>query len=611
MFEPPIYTIKSAGLAFGNNQLFRTVEFYINRGDKICLVGRNGCGKSTLLKVIAGKLEPDRGEIFIQPGTKVAYMPQDPDFSGFATLRDVVLAGLPADEHGLEYKADILIGQLGILEQQPVASASGGEKRKAALAQALVSEPDILLLDEPTNHLDLPTIEKLEKIIETFNGAVMLISHDRMFLNNTSKTTFWLDRGVMHCNNKGFKFFEEWQEQVINQELIEQHNLNKKIEEETEWLHKGVTARRKRNMGRLRKLQQLRAERRNQIKQAGSINLNVEEGDFRSKLVIEAKHICKSFGEREIVKDFSTRVIKGNKIGIVGPNGAGKTTLIKLLTKRLEPDSGFVRIGKNLQEAYFDQNRLTLDPKKTLWQTLCDKGDHILVHGQYRHVVAYLKDFLFKPDQAHCPVAALSGGEKNRLMLAVALAQPSNFLVLDEPTNDLDMDTLDLLQEVLDDYQGTILIVSHDRDFLDRVVTSVIYMKGDGTVSEHAGSYSELLEKIKGQQENAAAAKPTAKKADKNKEDKPSAAKPAGNSRKLSYKQQRLLEVLPQEVAKLEEEIAAIEAELGDSSLYTENPEKFDRLTKDLCAKQEEKDAKESEWLEIAELAVGSGAGNV
>lgn len=497
MFEPPIYTIKSAGLAFGNNQLFRNVEFYINRGDKICLVGRNGCGKSTLLKVIAGKLEPDHGEIFIQPGTKVAYMPQDPDFSGFATLRDVVLAGLPADEHGLEYKADILIGQLGILEQQPVASASGGEKRKAALAQALVSEPDILLLDEPTNHLDLPTIEKLEKIIETFNGAVMLISHDRMFLNNTSKTTFWLDRGVMHCNNKGFKFFEEWQEQVINQELIEQHNLNKKIEEETEWLHKGVTARRKRNMGRLRKLQQLRAERRNQIKQAGSINLNVEEGDFRSKLVIEAKHICKSFGEREIVKDFSTRVIKGNKIGIVGPNGAGKTTLIKLLTKRLEPDSGFVRIGKNLQEAYFDQNRLTLDPKKTLWQTLCDKGDHILVHGQYRHVVAYLKDFLFKPDQAHCPVAALSGGEKNRLMLAVALAQPSNFLVLDEPTNDLDMDTLDLLQEVLDDYQGTILIVSHDRDFLDRVVTSVIYMKGDGTVSEHAGSYSELLEKLR------------------------------------------------------------------------------------------------------------------
>ena len=288
-------------------------------------------------------------------------------------------------------------------------------------------------------------------------------------------------------------------------------------------------------------------------------------------------------------KDFA---IEGSPcvILMVGVNGAGKTTLIKLLTKRLEPDSGFVRIGKNLQEAYFDQNRLTLDPKKTLWQTLCDKGDHILVHGQYRHVVAYLKDFLFKPDQAHCPVAALSGGEKNRLMLAVALAQPSNFLVLDEPTNDLDMDTLDLLQEVLDDYQGTILIVSHDRDFLDRVVTSVIYMKGDGTVSEHAGSYSELLEKIKGQQENAAAAKPTAKKADKNKEDKPSAAKPAGNSRKLSYKQQRLLEVLPQEVAKLEEEIAAIEAELGDSSLYTENPEKFDRLTKDLCAKHEEKD---------------------
>ncbi len=594
MQEPPIYALKGVSLAFGTNQLFRDVELYINRGDKISLVGRNGSGKSTLLKVIAGEIEPDNGEIFIQPGIKIAYMPQDPDLSSYDSLKQVVLDGLPNHGKGLEYQADIWIEQLGIAAAQNPSQASGGERRKAALARALVNEPDILLLDEPTNHLDLPTIEKLEKIIASFSGAVILISHDRRFLDNTSRTTFWLDRGMLHRNNKGFKFFEEWQEQIINQEIADQHNLNKKIEAETEWLHKGVTARRKRNMGRLRKLQQLRIERREQIKQVGNINLTVEEGDFRSKLVIEAKHIAKAFGERTIIKDFSTRIIKGNKIGIVGPNGAGKTTLIKLLTKRLEPDSGMVRIGKNLEEAYFDQNRMTLNPKKTLWQTLCDKGDHIMVHGHYRHVVAYLKDFLFKPEQAQCPVAALSGGEKNRLMLAVALAQPSNFLVLDEPTNDLDMDTLDLLQEVLDDYTGTILIVSHDRDFLDRVVTSVIYMKGDGTVSEHAGSYSDLLEKLK-EQSSSSPAKPKSSA----KPSTPAAVRPTSVSRKLSYAQQRLLDILPQEIENLAVEIAQIEEELGDATLYTQNPQRFDELTSTLSAKQKLKEDKENQWLEI------------
>ena len=539
MFEPPILTIKGARLSFGTNELFTNVELYINRGDKISLVGRNGCGKSTLLKVIARDIEPDAGEIFVQPGVKVSYMPQDPDFSGYATLREVVLSGLPEHERGQEYRADILIEQFDIRAAQSPEQSSGGERKKAALAKALINEPDILLLDEPTNHLDMPTIEKLEKIIADFRGAVILISHDRMFLSNTSRTTFWLDRGILRRNNKGFRYFEEWQEQVIDQEIIEQKYLNKKIEEETEWLHKGVTARRKRNQGRLRRLQQLRQERREQIRQIGSVKLEVEEGELRSKMVIEAKHVCKTFGDREIVKDFSTRIIKGNKIGIVGPNGAGKTTLIKLLTKRLEPDSGHVRIGKNLEEAYFDQNRLTLDPKKTLWKTLCNEGDHIFVRGSYRHVVAYLKDFLFRPDQAQCPVSALSGGEKNRLMLAVALAQPSNFLVLDEPTNDLDMDTLDLLQEVLDEYEGTILLVSHDRDFIDRVVTSVIYMPGDGSVSEHAGSYSDLLEKLKSKipakkenkKRSAAEKRGKAEKRDKkNRQAQLQPATPAGNS---------------------------------------------------------------------------------
>ncbi len=592
MFEPPILTIKNAKLSFGTNELFSDVNLYINRGDKISLVGRNGCGKSTLLKVISQTIEPDYGEIFVQPGVKVSYMPQDPDFSSYKTLREVVLSGLPKDDANQEYKANILIDKFGINENQNPEISSGGERKKAALAKALIQEPDILLLDEPTNHLDMPTIEMLEEIIAKFRGAVILISHDRMFLSNTSQTTFWLDRGILRRNNKGFKFFEEWQEQVIDQEIIEQKYLNKKIEEETEWLHKGVTARRKRNMGRLRRLQQLRQQRKEQIKQIGSVNLDAETTDFRSKLVIEAKHISKIFGNRDIVKDFSIRVIKGNKIGIVGPNGAGKTTLIKLLTKKLEPDGGSVRIGKNLEEAYFDQNRITLDPKKTLWKTLCNEGDHINVRGQFRHVVAYLKDFLFRPDQAQCPVSALSGGEKNRLMLAVALAQKSNFLVLDEPTNDLDMDTLDLLQEVLDEYEGTILLVSHDRDFIDRVVTSVIHMPGDGSVTEYAGSYSELLEKLKNKQPTKSVKKVFSAKTDKNE----NATK---KTVKLSYNQQRLLEVLPTEIELLEKDIAMIETELSNPSLYTENPQRFDLLSKELENKQAIKEQKENQWLEL------------
>jgi ATP-binding cassette subfamily F protein uup len=590
--EAPIYTIKNARLSFGLHPLFTGVDLYINRGDKICLVGRNGCGKSTLLKVIAEQIEPDDGEIFMQPGLKVGYMPQEPDFTGFNNLREVVEAGLPKAEKNQTYRADMLIEYFGINENQHPEQSSGGERRKAALARALIGEPDILLLDEPTNHLDISTIEKLEDIIVKFGGAVMVISHDRAFLNHISKITFWLDRGVLRRNNKGFANFEEWQDQIIEQEIIEQKALNKKIAEETEWLHKGVTARRRRNMGRLRRLQQLRQERREQIKAESSVHLEAETTELRSKMVIEAKHVYKKFGEREIVKDFSIRVIKGNKLGIVGPNGSGKTTLIKLLTKRLEPDSGFVRIGKNLEEAYFDQNRITLDPKKTLWKTLCNEGDHIFVRGHFRHVVAYLKDFLFKPDQAQCPVSALSGGEKNRLMLAVALARQSNFLVLDEPTNDLDMDTLDLLQEVLDEYEGTVLIVSHDRDFMDKVATSLLYMKGDGSVYEHVGSYSELLEKLKNQP-----VKSVKKSVDTGKDENKTREK--NKTVKLSFKEKFLLENIPQDIAKLEQENKAIEIALGNASLYTDDPQKFDELTTKLAANKTKLDDLENQWLEI------------
>lgn len=589
--EAPIYTIRGAKLSFGLNPLFTGVDLYINRGDKICLVGRNGCGKSTLLKVIAQEIEPDEAEFFIQPGVRIGYMPQEPDFTGFKTLREVVEAGLPKNEQNQTYRADKLIEYFAINENQNPEQSSGGERRKAALARSLIGEPDILLLDEPTNHLDITTIEKLEDLIKRFSGAVIVISHDRMFLDHISQTTFWLDRGILRRNNKGFSAFEDWEDQVIEQEIIEQKALNKKIAEETEWLHKGVTARRRRNMGRLRRLQQLRQERREQIKMTGSVNLEAETAELRSKMVIEAKHISKSFGDREIIKDFSIRVIKGNKIGIVGPNGSGKTTLIKLLTKRLEPDSGFVRIGKNLEEAYFDQNRITLDPKKTLWKTLCNEGDHIWVRGHFRHVVAYLKDFLFKPDQAQCPVSTLSGGEKNRLMLALALAKKSNFLVLDEPTNDLDMDTLDLLQEVLDDYEGTILIVSHDRDFMDKVATSLIYMRGDGTVYEHVGSYSELLEKLKGIPLKKDARKQVAKEEPKVRE--------KNKTQKLSYKEQYILENLPKEIEKLGEKNKAIEVALGNANLYTDDPQKFDELTSKLAANKEKLEEMENQWLEV------------
>ena len=590
--EAPIYTIKNARLTFGLNPLFTGVDLYINRGDKICLVGRNGCGKSTLLKVICGIQEADEAEIFIQPGTRIGYMPQEPDFGTCKTLREVVESGLPKEEKNQTYRADQLIEYFDINAEQSPDIASGGEKRKAALARALINEPDILLLDEPTNHLDIAAIEKLEDIIQKFSGAVIVISHDRAFLNHVSRTTFWLDRGILRRNNKGFTHFEAWQDQMIEQEIIEQKALNKKIAEETEWLHKGVTARRKRNMGRLRRLQQLRQERREQIKTIGSVNMEIENTDTRSKLVIEAKHINKTFGERQIVKDFSIRVIKGNKLGIVGPNGSGKTTLLKLLTKKLEPDSGFVRIGKNLEEAYFDQNRITLDPKKTLWKTLCNEGDHIWVRGHFRHVVAYLKDFLFKPEQAQCPVAALSGGEKNRLMLAVALARPSNFLVLDEPTNDLDMDTLDLLQEVLNEYEGTVIIVSHDRDFMDKVATSLLYLKGDGTVFEHVGTYTELLEKLQNQPQKAEAKKsaPAAT---------PTKSREKNKTAKLSFKEQYALEHLPDEIAQIEQQIKAAEIALGNPNLYTDDPKQFDSLTAALAANKALLEEKETLWLEL------------
>lgn len=595
-FDAPIYTLQNANLSFGLNPLFAGLNLYICKGDKICLIGRNGSGKSTLLKLIARQIEPDTGTFFLQPNLKITYMPQEADLTGFETLSDFILSGLRADMHGQEYKADILLEQLDIVGTQNAQTASGGERKKASLAWALIGEPDILLLDEPTNHLDIATIEKLEEIIRRFTGAVIVISHDRSFLTTVSTKTLWLDRGSLRQNDKGYGAFEEWQEQIINQELIEQKNLSKRIEEETEWLHKGVTGRRKRNMGRLRRLYQLRQERKDQIKQIGSVQMEADKGSIQSKMIVETKHLQKSFGDRLLVNDFSTRILRGNKIGIVGPNGAGKTTLIKLLTKRLEPDSGFVRIAKNLEETYFDQNRISLDPTKTLWKTLCPDGDHILVRGNFRHVVSYLKDFLFTSDQVNSPVSVLSGGEKNRLILALALAQPSNFLVLDEPTNDLDMDTLDLLQEVLDEYEGTILIVSHDRDFLDKVATCLFYMKGDGSILEHVGSYTELLQQIK---KTKIAVKPKNTFKEKN---TPKITLSTEKKRKLTFTEKHTLQKLPEHLALLEKQIKELEEKMHDPSLYQKSTPLFNEYADKLTHLKIQLEDTELKWLELSLL---------
>lgn len=592
-FDAPVYTIKNAHLQFGERPLFTGLELYLNKGKKYCLVGRNGSGKSTLLKVIAGLTQADRAETFLQPGTIVSYMAQEDELSGFSTLRDVVLSGLGEHQTDSAYKADILIEQLGIAGGADPRTASGGERKKAALARALVNEPDILLLDEPTNHLDITTIEKLEDILSKFTGALIVISHDRAFLKHVCDGIIWLDRGIARTLNKGFDAFEDWRDAVYEQEEAGQNRLNKKIESETRWLHKGVTARRKRNQGRLRRLYDLRNERRDQIKKTGSVDLNIDSGAIQSKLIIEAKHISKSFGEKVIVNDFSLRVMQGNKIGVIGANGVGKTTLIKLLTGRLAPDAGHVRQAKTTREVYFDQNRAVLDPSKTLKETLCpDGGDHVFVKGEPRHVYSYLKDFLFSPAQANTPVSVLSGGEKNRLILARDLAKPSNFLVLDEPTNDLDTDTLDLLQDALETYKGTVLIVSHDRDFLDNTATSLLYMAGDGSVAEYVDSCTNLLKKIKEKEKKI----PSAVKAPVKKEDR-SERRP--KAFRLSYNDKRALDMLPGEIAALEQQIKIMEEKLADPDFYAKSPSEFEKTAAELEQSKALLDEKETRWLEL------------
>jgi ABC transport system ATP-binding/permease protein len=594
MAPPPLLALRDVRLTFGGKPLFEGVTTWIAKGDKTCLVGRNGSGKSTLLKVLAGEILPDSGERFVQPGASIAVLPQDPIILA-PSIADYVAQGLRADERDQTYRVDAVLDAIGIDGARDPVALSGGEGRRAALARALVGQPDALLLDEPTNHLDLPTILWLEEWLSSYGGALVMISHDRRFLETVSKQTLWLERGQVRRAEFGFEKFPAWQDEVFAAEEAELARMNTRMRQEMHWLARGVTARRKRNMGRLRALHGLRnerAERKSQVLAAGrQVNLATDSGELSGRLVIEADNVTKSFGDKRICQDFSTRILRGDRVGLIGPNGAGKTTLLRMLTGELAPDGGAVRLGTNLETAYFDQRRAALDPDKTVWDTLTDgRGDNVWVRGTPQHVVGYMKDFLFSEEQARTPVRALSGGERNRLLLAKLLAKPSNLLILDEPTNDLDMDTLDLLEEVLADYDGTLLVVSHDRDFLDRLVTSVIAVEGDAEVSEYVGGYSDYLRQRPPKPANAAPKPPS----------KPQAPpKPQSARTRLSFNDQRELDQLPGRIDKLAAEIAKLEADLADPNLYAKDAARFQKLAARAEAARGELDEAEVRWLEL------------
>ena len=595
---PPILFLQDVRLSFGGHALLDGAEISVLPGDRLALVGRNGSGKSTMLKIAAGLIEVDSGTRFAQPGVTVRYLPQEPDFSGFATTLAYVEAGLsPGDD---AYRARYLLEQLGLTGEEEPSTLSGGEARRAALARVMATEPDILLLDEPTNHLDLPAIEWLESELKGMRSAVVLISHDRRFLENLSRATVWLDRGQTRRLDRGFAHFEGWRDEVLEQEERDRHKLDRKIAMEEDWLRYGVTARRKRNVRRLGQLRDLRREYREHRKSLGVVKATLTDSDVSGKLVIEAKAISKSYGDRHIVRDFSTRVTRGSRIGVVGGNGAGKTTLLSMLTGTLKPDTGSVRLGANLDMVAIDQKRLALEPGTTLRDALTGgRGDSVFVGGQPRHVMSYLKDFLFAPEQANSPVDRLSGGERGRLLLARALAQPSNLLVLDEPTNDLDLETLDLLQELIADYAGTVLLVSHDRDFLDRTVTSTIMAEGDGRWIEYAGGYSDMLaQRGSGVEARAATAKASAAPAPVAKA--PAAAKAA--KKKLSFHEQHALKTLPGKIEDLHAEMAKLQARLDDPAFYSRDPAGFENASHALARAAEDLAAAEDEWLRLEML---------
>ena len=601
MAEPPILSWEGLGLQQGGRWLFGDpaegpgMDLHIGPRDRFALIGRNGVGKTTLLRLITGEIEADRGIRKVKPHTNIVWLEQEPDFSGFETLMDFALSG---DRPPAEHEVESIAGQLGIDMTTGAAGASGGERRRAAIARALALQPDLLLLDEPTNHLDLAAIDWLEAWLTRYKGAFIVISHDRTFLKRLTRSTLWLDRGNLRRKDVGFGGYEAWEEQVYAEEARAAEKLDAKLKIEAHWLERGVTARRKRNMGRLEKLWEMRAARAAMITPGGTAKLKLaSDDDFKSKSVIVAEDISKTYDGREIIKPFSLRIQRGDRIGIVGANGAGKTTLLKMLTKEIEPDTGTVTHAKTLSGVMIDQQRALLKPDMTVRQVLAEGGDWLDVRGHRKHVQAYLKDFLFDPSLVDAKIGTFSGGERSRLLLAREFSRTSNLLVLDEPTNDLDLETLDLLQEVIADYEGTVLIVSHDRDFLDRTVTVTLGLDGSGTVDIVAGGYEDWQAKRKerpGKKDSKASGSDNAAS--------PPPPPPPKDPAKLSYKDQRDYEQLPTRIEELEALIAKGEAALADPDLYARDPDKFARISKSLEMARTEKDEAEERWLDLASL---------
>ncbi|MEM9779674.1 MAG: ATP-binding cassette domain-containing protein [Pseudomonadota bacterium] len=596
MAPVPFLTLSDITLGFGGTPLLDGASLSISPGERIGLVGRNGSGKSTLLKVMAGLVEPDGGSRFVPPGKAISYMEQDPDFSGYETLLDFVRDGLDPAEH---YRADIALEGVKLDANRPAASASGGERRRAALARLLSAEADVMLLDEPTNHLDIEMISWLEQTLAETRRAFVLISHDRAVLRRLTRAMLWVDRGQVRRLEKGFDAFEDWRDKIYEEEDLARHKLGRLIKAEALWAVEGISGRRKRNMGRVRRLADLRQTRADQLRRTGTAEMALGTAPKSGKLVVEAEAISKTFDDGPVVSEFDIRIERGDRVALVGPNGVGKTTLLNLLTGQLAPDSGRVKLGTNLSLAVFDQTRAQLDPDTSLWDSLVfdpqlgvsGRNDQVMVRGAPRHVVGYLKDFLFSEAQARSPVRALSGGEKARLLLARLMARESNFLILDEPTNDLDVETLDLLQELISDFEGTVLLVSHDRDFLDRVATISIAMTGQGRATVYAGGYTDML----AQGYTPPAPTQPVRRKQTAKTPKPEAAP----SRKLSYAQERRLSQLPDDIARLEAEIAKLETFLSDPELFTKSPGKFNKATEALAERQSLLSAAEDEWLEL------------